>query len=255
MTTPDDLIASYLRDLEAATAGLPSAARADLLSDLRDHLEEVRRHGGEVEVRDALDRLGSPAEIAASARETEGVTVGGAVPPPPPPATATAGVSTTSVAWAPDDRNRPSVSSGVRDTWTVLLLLLGPLALAALFASVNRALLVLGLVVGIAVSWALLWTSRTWTTPEKVLGTAVWPGGFVTPLVLSSVVTSVCTEEVLITGDGVQPVTTVCDGFSLPLWLGLPTAGLLWLAPIAVGVFLLHRGNRRRAEIEGEERR
>ncbi len=255
MSTPDELITAYLRDLEAATAGLPPPARADLLSDLRDHLEEVRRSGSEVEVRDALDRLGSPAEIAASARDTEGVAVGAAVPPPPPPATATAGAFTTPVAWAEDDRNRPSVSSGVRDTWTVVLLLLGPLALAALFASVHRALLVLGLVVGIAVSWALLWTSRTWTTAEKGFGTAVWPGGFVTPLVLSSVVTSVCTEEVLIEGDGMPPITTVCDGFTLPLWLGLPTAGLLWLAPIAVGVFLLHQGNRRRAEIGGEDRR
>jgi len=257
VTTPDELIASYLRDLEAATAGLPSAARADLLSDLRDHLEEVRRHGGEVEVRDALDRLGSPAEIAASARETEGVTVGGAVPPPPPPTGSTAALSTAADPWARDDRRRPSVSSGVRDTWTVLLLLLGPIALAASFASVNRALLVLGLVIGVAVSWSLLWTSRTWTTPEKLLGTAVWPGGFVTPLVLSSVVTSVCTESVTVIGNDGTPATveTVCDGFSLPLWLGLPTAALMWLAPVAVGLFLLHRGNRRRAEVAGEERR
>jgi hypothetical protein len=248
VSTPDELITTYLRDLEAATADLPSAARADLLSDLRDHLEEVRRSGGEVEVRDALDRLGTPAEIAASARETEGVAVRGPVPPPPPAAMATR-LATTSAAGAGAVRSR-SPAAGLRDTWTVVLLLLGPIALAALLASLNRSLLVLGLVAGIALSWSLLWTSPTWTTAEKVLGTAVWPGGFVLPLALMSVATSVCTETVTVIGDdGRQaPVETVCEGFSLPLWLGLPTAALTWLAPLVVGGFLLHRGSRRRAQ-------
>lgn len=53
-------------------------------------------------------------------------------------------------------------------------------------------LAVVGLVVGSLVlpvaGWlvglVLLWVSPTWTVPEKLVGTAVWPGGLLLPLAL-----------------------------------------------------------------------
>ena len=39
-------------------------------------------------------------------------------------------------------------------------------------------------VVGWLVGLVLLWRSRSWTTPEKLLGTLVWPGGLLLPLAL-----------------------------------------------------------------------
>lgn len=225
MSTPDELRSRYLSELEAATADLPADARDDLLTEIRAHLAQVAGDGDEIALRDAIDRLGSPAEIAASARAAEGLPM---LAPPMPPASGT-----------PASARGPWPSK-TRDTWTVFMLLLGPVALAVLLGMVNRGLLLIGAIAGTAIGWGLLWSSATWTTPEKLLGSLVWPGGFVTPFVVQSLVTSVCTET---TGPGGTEVA--CEGFSLPLVVGIPTAILVWLAPIAVGVFLLRQADRR----------
>lgn len=229
MSTPNELVARYLAELEAATVDLPADARDDLLTDIRAHLAQVAADGDELAVRDAIDRLGSPTEIAASARIAEGLPLGPTGPPPPDPGA------------DPVPPTGTARSSKTRDTWTVLALLLGPVVLALSLGLVNRGLLLIGVVIGTAIGWGLLWTSVTWTTPEKLLGSLVWPGGFVTPFVVQSLATSVCTES---TGPGGTEVA--CEGFSLPLAIGIPTAVLVWLAPIAVGVFLLRQADRRR---------
>jgi uncharacterized membrane protein len=226
MSTPDDLLARYLSELEAATADLPADARDDLLTEIRAHLAQVAADGDEPTVRDAIDRLGTPAEIASAARAAEGLPT--TAPPASPGAQPPAGV----------DQVRPSRT---RDMWTVLALLLGPVVLALGLGMIERGLLLIGVVAGTAIGWGLLWTSTTWTTREKLLGSLVWPGGFVTPFVVQTLATSVCTES---SGPGGTEV--VCEGFSLPLAVGIPTAIVVWLAPIAVGVFLLRQADRRR---------
>jgi uncharacterized membrane protein len=65
----DPLVDDYLRRLGVAASALPAHQRTELVSEIRDHLREALRQapaGGEVAVRDALERLGSPEEIAAA---------------------------------------------------------------------------------------------------------------------------------------------------------------------------------------------
>jgi hypothetical protein len=66
----DALVEDYLRRLDTAASTLPPDRRAELMSEIREHLQEGLRHNGatdEVAVRNLLDRLGSPEEIVAEA--------------------------------------------------------------------------------------------------------------------------------------------------------------------------------------------
>jgi len=68
----DPLVEDYLRHLEAVAAVLPEYRRAELLAEIRAHLDEALRQvpaGDEAAVRSMLDRLGSPEEIVAAAAE------------------------------------------------------------------------------------------------------------------------------------------------------------------------------------------
>jgi hypothetical protein len=70
------LVDDYLRHLDAAASALPAHRRDELVSEIRDHLQEALRQapaGDEAAVRDVLERLGSPEEIVAAATD----------PPPP----------------------------------------------------------------------------------------------------------------------------------------------------------------------------
>jgi uncharacterized membrane protein len=70
----DPLVDDYLRRLDAAASALPAYRRDELVSEIRDHLREALRQapaGDKAAVRDALERLGSPEEIAASAADTD----------------------------------------------------------------------------------------------------------------------------------------------------------------------------------------
>ena len=68
----DPLVEGYLRHLEAVAAVLPEYRRAELLAEIRAHLDEALRQvpaGDEAAVRSMLDRLGSPEEIVAAAAD------------------------------------------------------------------------------------------------------------------------------------------------------------------------------------------
>ena len=68
MPGTEALIAGYLNRLRRASAALPAAARAELLDDISAHLTETIGPGAdEIQVRQALDELGTPEEIAAEA--------------------------------------------------------------------------------------------------------------------------------------------------------------------------------------------
>ena len=76
----DRLIDDYLRRLEHAAAHMQQARRAELVAEIRGHLETALRQeqaAGEAAVRNVLDRLGTPEEIVEAAE------------PPSPPATDT----------------------------------------------------------------------------------------------------------------------------------------------------------------------
>jgi hypothetical protein len=131
------LIESYLADLWQAAGVLPADRRAELVADVREHIEVslAEKSSGaspaeaDRQVRELLDRLGSPSEIVAAA--TEG---------------------------------RPVDRSGrlrAHEVWAVILLLLGGFLWFA------------GWIVGLA----LLWTSDRWNVRDKLIGTLLLPGG------------------------------------------------------------------------------
>jgi uncharacterized membrane protein len=69
----DPLVDDYLRRLDAAASALPAHRRDELAAQIRDHLQEALRQtpaGDKAAVRNVLERLGPPEEIAAAAAES-----------------------------------------------------------------------------------------------------------------------------------------------------------------------------------------
>lgn len=67
---PEDLVVDYLRKLDVAARGLPAARRAELGAEVREHIEAALADAGsrdELAVRNVLERLGPPEEIASEA--------------------------------------------------------------------------------------------------------------------------------------------------------------------------------------------
>lgn len=98
-----------------------------------------------------------------------------------------------------------------------------------------------------ALAWligaVLLWSSPSWTAREKVIGTAVWPGGLIGPTLLLTRAGQVCTQTM---GGpaGVAVGEPSCTGFALDPWIGVPVGVAVLLAPVVVGFFLLTRSGR-----------
>ncbi len=127
-STLHPLAEAWLEELDREAAALRPAERSELVADLRAHLTEALPAGaGEAEVRNALDRLGDPAQI-----------VDEAAGPQPAPA-----------------------RRGKLEWSAIVLVLAGGLLYG----------------VGWLVGVVLLWTSKTWTVRDKLIGTLVPPGG------------------------------------------------------------------------------
>ena len=76
MTTAasDPLIDTYLKRLRATARALPRAQRDELVEQIREHLDEAIPPGAdEVEVRNALERLGEPDGIVGEEIERLGI--------------------------------------------------------------------------------------------------------------------------------------------------------------------------------------
>ena len=77
MTAADLLVNDYLDRLDSELADLPRPSRREVIEGIEAHVAEARAElspGDEAGVRNLLERLGDPAEIAAEARERFGVT-------------------------------------------------------------------------------------------------------------------------------------------------------------------------------------
>jgi hypothetical protein len=122
-----DPVKAYMKRLEAELADLPRGRRREILDEIAEHIAEARAET-EADVRNLLDRVGEPDEIAEEARDRFGI---------------------------------KRAKGGALEVGALILLPLG-----GLLAGV-------GWVVGVA----LLWSSRVWSTKEKVIGTLVVPGG------------------------------------------------------------------------------
>lgn len=133
------LVRDYLARLEVAAVRLPAARRAELVDEVRGHIEgaiAAEPTEGEAAVRNVLDRLGSPEDI-----------VGAEIPPADAPfAAATTGVSPAMTAA------RPGI--GPLEIVAILLVTLGAYFLP---------------IVGPAIGIVLVWMSRVWSTRWKLV--------------------------------------------------------------------------------------
>ena len=219
MTMPDTqrqrLVAEYLSRLDEVAHRLPADQRTELVDGIREHLDSALAGvdpANEAQVRAVLDRLGAPEEIVADAVEDgrpswSGSTGGGA------PSWSTVGSAPATQAGS---------GLGVREILAVILLPIGGVILP-----------VLGWFIGVV----LLWTSDRWTTRDKIIGTFVWPGGYLLPLAFGLFAGQVCTSD---PSTGVES----CSGWSMPAWLGVPVSIVLFLAPLAVVGYLITRARR-----------
>jgi hypothetical protein len=138
----------------------------------------------------------------------------------------------TSTAQASDPK---TVRSTSRDVITVGALLLAPVVLVFVLSVLGEGF---GWVVGISLGWliglVLLRTSPSWTAGEKSLATLVWPGGLAAPLLLMTFTGEVCEQTA-------GALTASCTGFSVPIWIGIPTLVVSAAALLAVAVARLSR--------------
>ena len=86
----DALVRDYLARLETAAAALRPDRRAELVGEVREHVQVALAEAGradEATVRNVLDRLGSPDEIVAAEAGQSSASGGAALVSPTPPAT------------------------------------------------------------------------------------------------------------------------------------------------------------------------
>ncbi|WP_344660024.1 HAAS signaling domain-containing protein [Catenulispora subtropica] len=229
-TETEDLTAAYLAELEREAARLPWNARAELLEDVRSHIEvalaEMREDasggpeaaiadGDEIShVRAMLAALGEPREIVAAALADEAPPTPSSgpawlTPPSPEPAWPTPPLLiSTPMADAAPEATQPS-PLGLQEIFAIVLLVAG----GFLFG------------VGWLAGLLLLWNSPRWSVRDKLVGTFVLPGGYAGLLMIIA-----------------RPVND--QGFVLPSWLGMPVLFLLAVAPLASAVFLFLRARR-----------
>jgi len=155
----DALITDYLGRLRSASWPLPPGRRDELQAEVAEHIEAALVESGmrdEVTVRNILDRLGPPEDIAA-AEGREGGSSGAGTPDAAASAAASAASAAASAASA-------AAAAVKKSAW-------GPVEiLAVLFLTAGAILLpFVGPVIGLVFAWG----SRQWTTTEKGIASAL----------------------------------------------------------------------------------
>lgn len=194
------LAQDYLARLAAEAHRLPPDQAQDLVADIGEHLAAgLGSDPAEADVRNLLDRLGTPAEVVDAAGPL----------PSAPPSTA---------------RPAPAGIGGLEVGAVVALLVAEVLAVLIPIAAVAW---VVGLV--------LLVVSRTWSGREKLRGLLSLGTGF--PVVLAFVVSTVVTARTTTcvqtatpapaSGSGSAVAEATCTSTGPPGWVGLVVLGLL----------------------------
>jgi hypothetical protein len=202
-------VKEYLHELDQELQDLPRSRRQELLGEIHEHIDSALADApalDEAEVRNVLDRLGDPSDIAEEARQRFGV---------------------------PRQRSR-----GL-EIAAVILLPIGGLIIP---------------LVGWFIGVILLWSSRVWTTGEKLAGTLLFPGGLLLPAALGfgAVGGQTCSGVIqnahqLVTG-AAQAVEMTCHGPSVLYRVGAGLLlALLVIVPIAVAIVLARRMRARTA--------
>lgn len=186
----DRLADDYLRELQRELRDLPRGRQQELLQEIGDHIDAALAEGsrhGEADVRNVLERLGDPAEIAEEARGRFGVR-----------------------------RTKP----GVLEIGALILLPIGGLLVP-----------LLGWVVGVI----LLWSSRLWTTGQKLAGTLLFPGGLLLPFYLFLFPGQGCTV-VEVKGRVITDTCPHLSGLEIAIRIGI--LAILILVPIVMAILL-----------------
>jgi hypothetical protein len=135
------LVHDYLGRLDAAAASLPPGRRAELASEVRQHIEMALTEAGgrdEVTVRNVLDRLGPPDEIIDAERDPDGT--------PPGWTIRMQGTAAARSGW------------GGTEIAAILLLTLGSFLLP---------------IIGPLLGLIFVWASTQWTSRQKTIATAI----------------------------------------------------------------------------------
>lgn len=217
--TVDELVSDYLSRLEAATSDLPEGRRAELLHEIREHIETARSEGvaaDEATTRTMLDQLGDPEEIAAAARAELDEAPTGSGPP---------GTVET----------KPGTGLELA---AVLLLTIGSFIP----------------IVGWAIGVVLLWASRRWTVIEKLVGTLVVPTGPAGLLFFGGIgffLLPAGDNDCVSWSDSAGNSGSTCDetGSGIVEWIGGLAFLALLIAPFVVAGVLYSRA-RTRADAE-----
>jgi hypothetical protein len=173
----DVLVRDYLGRLEAAAAMLPVNRRDELAAEVREHINVALAEAGrsdEVTVRNILERLGSPEEIAAAEAGPAGALGAAAVAP-------AVGVAGTGSRWG-----------AVEVSAVVLLCLAWPARYLPFGMFLWLGLAVAGLV--------LVWVSGEWTRRRKLTATTCVIALYLFATLLTTPVGVSCT-----TGNSSQP--------------------------------------------------
>lgn len=200
MTMP--LVADYLDRLDAAADRLPPDQRAELVEGIREHLDSALAGV------DPADEAQVRAALDRLGAPEEIVAAAVEVEPRRSQTT---------------QPRRPGL--GVGEVFAVILLPIGAFILP-----------ILGWFIGVV----LLWVSDRWTTRDKLIGTFVWPGGYLLPGAFGLFAAQVCTTVPRSGGTGTED----CSGWAMPPWLGIPVSVALFLAPIVVVGYLITRARR-----------
>lgn len=230
----DRLVADYLRQLSAAASALPADRADELLEEITTHIAEARCAGAAAG--------GSPGVRNILERLGDPADIVRAAAEPSP--------AQATVASGRADR------LGALEICAVIFLLIGGVVIP-----------VLGWLVGVV----LLWVSPRWRTREKLLGTFVWPGGLLAPVVLlgaaglaGTIATSstdcapgaTVTSINAVTGQQIvqhQAASCTASG-GLPPWLVIVITVLAMVAAIAGPIFTAARLLRRAARPANEPR-
>lgn len=195
--TPQQMhdIHTYLAVLERACADLGPGRCDELVAEVRAHIDSVLADGGDVTDAQLHGLLDSLGSPADIA------------------AAARADEAPTPV------RSAPSSGFGVRDVATIVLLLMG------------------GFLAGIGwvVGAVLLWTSPSWRTRDKLIGTLVVPGGLLGSLMFAGLGSLTAAQSCTSGPSG----HTQCTGFALPTYVGVPLAIAVILSPLFSAIWLV----------------
>lgn len=190
-----DNIRTYLAALQRASADLGPGRCDELVAEVRAHIDSVLADGGDVTDAQLHQLLDSLGSPADIAAAARADDA-------PTPA-----------------RSAPSSGFGARDIAAIVLLLIGGFLAG------------IGWLVGVV----LLWTSPSWRTRDKLIGTFVVPGGLLGSLMFAGLGSFTTAQSCMSDAGG----HTQCTGYALPTYVGVPLLIVVVLGPLFSAIWLV----------------